>query len=231
MLVMRRVAKRELLDDDSASPREVASALRSLRWVNRLFGGDRMHVWLLTRAAEKSGKRDLHILEVACGHATGLQRAAVRLLPSAPGLKLTLLERNASHFPPPSQWDWRLPAPKTLVADALEVPLPDNSVDIVSCCLFLHHLSAAEPGKFLREALRLARVAVVINDLERTRTHFLLAKCFSLVDPSRLSRHDGPASVRQAYTAGELYDLRRKTGCRYEIQRGYLFRLGAILWK
>jgi len=190
-----------------------------------------MHVRLLARAAEKAGKRDLHILEAACGHATGLQRAALRLLPSVPGLKLTLLDRGALHFPPRAQWDRRLPAPKTLVADALQVPLPDNSVDVISCCLFVHHLQPSEVAEFLRESLRLARVAVVINDLERSPAHFALAKLFSFVDPSRLSRHDGPVSVRQAYTVAELTAMLHASGHRFEITHGYLFRLGAILWK
>src|SRR5580692_11507008 len=228
---MRRVAKQELLDEEHASPGEVAQALRSLRWVNRLFGGNRMHRRLLACVAKQAGQRDLHILEAACGHATALQSAALRLLPAVPGLRLTLLDRSAGHFPPVEHWDSRLPAPKALFADALSIPLPDNSVDVVSSCLFLHHLSQRQAEDFLRESLRVSRVAVVINDLERHPVHFGLAKLFSQVDPSRLSRHDGPVSVRQAYTAAELGLIVLATGRRFYFTRGYLFRLGAIVWK
>lgn len=202
-----------------------------MAWVNRLFGGSRMHARLLRRVAQKAAKHDLHILEVACGHATALQFAGVRLLPSTSGLRLTLLDRSALHFPSVGQWNRKLPQPTRLTADALTVPLADNSVDVVSCCLFLHHLAPPEVAEFLAESLRLARVAVVINDLERSRMHFALAKLFSFVDPSLLSRHDGPVSVRQAYTAAELEPMLRTTGHRFELMRGYLFRLGAILWK
>ena len=51
------------------------------------------------------------------------------------------------------------------------------------------------------------------------------------MDPSRLSRHDGPTSVRQAYTYQEMQDLLKETRCSYELERGYLYRLGAIVWK
>jgi hypothetical protein len=51
------------------------------------------------------------------------------------------------------------------------------------------------------------------------------------MDPSRLSRHDGPTSVRQAYTFREMQDLLQETRCSYELERGYLYRLGAIAWK
>ena len=228
---MQRILHPELLDQDSGSPQEVVSALRSLRWVNRFFGGNRMHVRLLTKVADRASKPNLHILEVACGHAVALQAAALKLQPTTPNLRMTLLDQSPLHFPTAALWDARLPQPSSIVGDALQVPLPDNSVDIVSCCLFLHHLKEAQAADYLRESLRLARAAVVLNDLERTPLHYALARAFSLIDPSRLSRHDGPVSVRQAYTRAELQALLQATGHRYEIQRGYLCRLGAIIWK
>jgi ubiquinone/menaquinone biosynthesis C-methylase UbiE len=118
-----------------------------------------------------------------------------------------------------------------MTGDALDLEMADNSVDIVSCCLFLHHLSVDQARAFLREALRVSRVAVLINDVERKRVNYLLSHLQTLVDPSRLSRHDGPASVQQAYTYGEVQNLLQETCCPYELQRGYLYRLGAIAWK
>jgi hypothetical protein len=49
---------------------------------------------------------------------------------------------------------------------------------------------------------------------------------------SRLTRHDAPASVRQAYTPEEMQRLLAKsTAARVEIHRHYLFRMGVIVWK
>jgi ubiquinone/menaquinone biosynthesis C-methylase UbiE len=221
----------ELLSPESGSAQEVANALRSLRWVNQLFGGSRMHTALLTHVARTVSRPDFHILEVAAGHASALQAAALKLLPIKPQLRITLLDKSAQAFPSRNRWLSHLPVPDTLVADALRVPLPDSSVDVVSSSLFLHQLNLREAAYFLKESLRVARVAVVINDLERSMTHFALARLLALVDPSRLSRRGGPASVRQAYTLPELKILLQTTGHSYEVRQGYLFRLGAILWK
>ncbi len=224
-----RKAGEEWLDEDSGSPAEVASALRSLRFVNRWFGGDRVHRLLLRQVA--GSRSTLQVLEVAAGRATALAAAALAMQTRREHpvtLESTLLDRRASHLPP--SWPAALPAPRLLQGDALAIPLPEKSVDVVSCCLFLHHLSPAEAAAFLREALRVARVAVVINDLERTRTHYTLSKLFSLVDPSRLSRHDGPVSVRQSYSAAELQQMMAATGHRWTLRRRFLFRLAAILW-
>ena len=79
--------------------------------------------------------------------------------------------------------------------------------------------------------MRVSRVAVLINDVERKRVNYFLSHLYRFMDPSRLSRHDGPASVRQAYTYQEMQDLLREVSSSYELERGYLYRLGGIAWK
>ena len=228
--LFERVPEDEWLDADFGDPAEVASALRSLRWVNRRFGGNRMHRRLLQLAIAGVGKdRDVHIMEVAAGRADVLRAALPHLGRSKERLRITLLDRSGDHLPSASV-QWPVPV-EHIAADALSLPLPDRSVDVISNCLFLHHLSEEQVGLYLREALRVARVAVLVNDLERTRLHYRLAKLMSVVDPSRLSKHDGPVSVRQAYTCGELSGFAAATGHRFEMRRGYLLRMGLILWK
>ena len=228
-----RVPGEEWLDSDLGSPAEVASALRSLLWVNRLFGGNRMHRRLLQTAVSRIPRgSELHLMEVASGRADVLRAAIPKLHWPADKLRITLLDRSAEHLPGTEDaWPAHLPRPERLAADALAIPLPDDSVDIVSNCLFLHHLSASQVTAYFAEALRVARVAIVVNDLERTRLHYRLSRLMSLVDPSRLSKHDGPVSVGQAWTFEEQAALAGATGHSFALRRGYLFRLGLVIWK
>jgi hypothetical protein len=49
---------------------------------------------------------------------------------------------------------------------------------------------------------------------------------------SSLSRHDGVASVRRAYTTGEMRAMIARAGIeKVEIRDYFLFRMGAIIWK
>ncbi len=216
----------EWLDEDLGSPAEVASALRSISFVNRWFGGNRTHRLLLEEAAR--GRRELDVLEVAAGWARPLASAALALQRRGVTLRAQLLDLNATHLP--ETWPESLSPPRLVQGNALQIPLGDASVDVVSCCLFLHHLAPEQAAQFLRESLRVARVAVLINDMERTRLHYGLAQLFSLVDPSRLSRHDGPVSVRQAYSRAELRAALAATGRQFTLRRAYLCRLAALLW-
>jgi ubiquinone/menaquinone biosynthesis C-methylase UbiE len=228
---MERVVEEEWLDTDRGTPEEIASALHGIALANRRFGGVRLHARLLERALTRVVREAPHILEVASGRADVLQAALLRLVHAigvAP--EVTLLDRSAMHLPDPRAWPAELPAPRIVAADALDLPFPDASVDIVSCCLFLHHLEPPQIARYLQEAQRVARVAVVVNDLERSAVHYQLAKLNRIIDPSRISRHDGPVSVRRAYTRGELARMLTNTGRTFHLERAWLYRLGAVLW-
>jgi ubiquinone/menaquinone biosynthesis C-methylase UbiE len=228
---MERIQKEELLDSDEWSGAEVACALCAIGRVNRFYGGHRMHKRLFRRVCSKFNLKKLQVLEVASGYADVLQAASLMLKKQNVSLEISLLDRCAKHLPQSHNWHKDLHPPTLMTGDALVLEMPDNSVDIVSCCLFLHHLSVDEARTFLREALRVSRVAVLINDVERKRANYFLSHLYRFMDPSWLSRHDGPTSVRQAYTFKEMQDLLQETQCSYELERGYLYRLGAIAWK
>ncbi len=240
-MTMERLVEMEWLDSDEGTQQEIAASLRSISRVNRRYGGVALHARLLglalARTAHNNGPPSSNvrasssvppsILEVASGHADVLQAALLRLGCVA---DITLLDRSARHLPDPQRWPSTLSLPKMQQGDALALPFGDRSIDIVSCCLFLHHLEPAQVALYLKEAQRVARVAVVINDLERASLHYRLAKLNSLLDPSRISQHDGPVSVRRAYTYRELARMLAKTGHRFLLQRAFLFRLGAVVW-
>ena len=193
--------------------------------MNRRFGGNRVHRQLLEQAAQ--GRPRLEVLEVAAGFAEPLASAALAIGRRGTIVHATLLDLNATHLPP--SWPASLPAPRLLQGDATAIPLPDKSVDVVSCCLFVHHLAPEQVFAFLKEAVRVARVAVLLNDLRRTRTHYVLARLFALVDPSRISRHDGPVSVRQTYSVEEIRAVLRSLGLPFTLRHRFLYRFAASI--
>ena len=141
-------------------------------------------------------------------------------------MKVTLLDRASSHLRE------RIVGRPAVAGDALQLPFRDNSFDLIGCNLFAHHLSPQELLQFVNEGLRVCRIAVLINDLVRDPIHLALVYAGLPLYRSRLTRHDGPASVRAAYTPGEMQDLLQKSkAARVEITRHYLFRMAVIAFK
>jgi len=107
---------------------------------------------------------------------------------------------------------------------------PDRSHDVVHASMVLHHIEPGEAGDFLREAARVAREAVVINDLDRGWRWFLGAWLIArIATRNPYTRHDGPLSVRRAYTADEVVAMACRAGlrpvARYHSRPGYRYAL------
>jgi hypothetical protein len=202
----------------------VETSLADLRMFNRAFGGVRTMSSLLRRVAEQRGLKELSWVDVAGseGFVAILTRKA--LARSGTAVHPVVLDRAVTHI------NGQLPS---VCGDALALPFAGSSFDAVGCSLFAHHLEPEELIRFAREGLRVARHALLIHDLVRHPAHLALSYLGFPLYRSRLTRHDGPASVRRAYTQEEMRAIlaRAAPGAKIEIRRFYLFRMGVIVWK
>lgn len=220
---MKRVVVPELLDSDAGTSREVEQSIADLRMFNRAFGGVRTVSSVLERVAQQRGLQELSWIDVAGSEGfvaietrNTLERRGIRVHP-------LVLDRAPTHMNGDVV---------SVCGDALALPFAENSVDVVGCSLFAHHLEPDELVRFAREALRVARHAFFIHDLLRHPAHLALSYLGFPLYRSRLTRHDAPASVRRAYTETEMKEiLSRAAPAAIEIQRHFLFRMGVIVWK
>ena len=220
---MERVVIPELLDDDAGSAAEVSSSLADLGRINRWFGGVRVLTRLVERVAERAGQRELTVLDVAGARGELPARAAEQLREKNIRLETTVLDRAASHLGPGN---------RGVVGNALALPFRDASFDLVSSSLFVHHLEPAEVRQFVNEALRVSRLAVLINDIRRHPVHLGLVYAGLPLYRSRLTRHDAPASIRRAYTPAEMRGLLGQTAAaQVDLRTYYLYRMGIIAWR
>jgi hypothetical protein len=91
-------------------------------------------------------------------------------------------------------------------------PLPAD-FDVVTCSLFLHHLSSDDALSLLVRMHDAADKLVLVNDLARSRFNYLSVwTACHLLTRSRIVRFDGPASVRSAFTPAEALGLAERAG-------------------
>ena len=201
----------EILDGDAFSPAELAENLREIRLINRGLGWTAVTLRLIETLVRRAGLRDFSSLDVA----TGSGDLPLALLARARRRGWTL--RAAALDYSPAVLDaarFHLDgAPVALhQGDALALPFPDRSVDLVTCALALHHFAPEQAARVLREVARVARHAWLVVDLERSLPAYLGALALRPLLRSRLTRHDAPASVLRAYTLPELRDLLSRAG-------------------
>jgi hypothetical protein len=237
---MQRVDAPEILDSDACSPADVEISMRDIGRVNRWFGGVATTQKMVERVAQTSGMNRLSLLEVAAGSGEVPELVRQRLGRRGIALEATLLDRAGSHLPMGNSSCGNLSGRnRSVVADAFALPFGDGSFDLVSCCLFAHHLSPEQLAQFVREGLRVSRRALLINDLVRHPLHLALAFAGFPLMRSRVAWLDGLTSVRRAYIPIEIRSTissafssgASSSRPRVEITRHYLFRMGVIAWK
>jgi|SRR5882672_9806429 len=225
---MKRIPTAELLDSDAGTPEEIAASFSDLRRINRWFGGIATTRALVERIAAEKKAHSLSLLEIAAGSGDVPRIVRSHLRRRGLDLNVTLLDRATTHLENGNG----ARESRIVAGDALAIPFADSSFDLVSCGVFVHDLAPEEVLRFVGEALRVCRIAVLINDLVRHRVHLALVYAATPLYRGRLTRHDAPASVRQAYTPGEMRSLLARTKvARVEIRRHFLFRMGVIAWK
>jgi ubiquinone/menaquinone biosynthesis C-methylase UbiE len=226
---MKRKIIPELLDTDHGSSAEISTALGDLRHINAWFGGNATTASLLADLAKRSGSKSLSILEVAAGAGDVPRTVQQELETKGIALQFTLLDRVGAHL---GNGNGKGKVSRAIVADALALPFASSSFDAIHCCLFAHHLAPQQLIHFVNEALRVCRTAVLINDLIRSPLHLALVYAGLPLFGSRITRHDAPASVRQAYTQREMDEiLKQSAASKVDIRPHYLFRMGATVWK
>ncbi len=220
---MKRVPTPELLDSDAGTPHEVQASLSDLWFINRAFGGVSSSRQLIETVAREQGISRISLLEVASGPGKVPDTVAKKLRQKRIELHTVLFDRSRSHLDGAS---------RAVVGDAVALPFSDDSFDVVSSNLFVHHVMPDVLCQFINEGLRVCRTAVLINDLIRSPLHLALVYAGLPLFRSRITWHDAPASVRQAYTREEMRQMLESTAAaRVEISSHYLFRMGVIAWK
>ena len=198
----------ELLDAPVADFGLLARNLRDIRRINLLLGWTRLAVAQVSLVVARQQLQTFSLLDVASGSADiprALARRARRQQLQAEIVATDVSEqvlaaarKNCADFP-----EIRLEP-----QDALALSYPNQSFDLVLCSLSLHHFSPEEAPRLLRELARVARRAVIVSDLQRSLLAYLGAWLLThTFMPNRLTRHDAPASVRRAYTPGEVRAL------------------------
>jgi ubiquinone/menaquinone biosynthesis C-methylase UbiE len=219
---MQRLAGvREHLDGDLTDERVLEGNLRDLRRINRFSGGlslSRRAVDALALAARLPRDHPASLLDVGTGGADvpiGLiedwRRRGRRLTVLGIDSRPEILAAAARERPAVLATDGL-----TLrVADGRTLPLEDGSFDFAHASMVLHHLDPGDAAALIREMARVARHGVVINDLARGRLRYVGAWILlHVVTRNAFTRHDGPLSVRRAYSLAEARTLVTEAGLR-----------------
>lgn len=209
----RRLLEPEIMDSASLDEAEHRAALRGLARINTLSLSAR-RVWReIRRTFPAGGRSPIRVLDLACGG--GDLAEALSRLSDGSGRDLRVAGcdrspvavRHARERAGRSRHHVRF-----FEIDVLSAEMPAG-YDVISSCLFLHHLSDDEAVELLRRMSEGARRLVVVQDLIRCWSGYALAHLgVRALTRSAIVHADGPQSVLASVTLAEARSLARRAG-------------------
>jgi len=196
----------ELLDGPLDDPAALEANLRDLARINRLTGGTRLSVRAVAALGDVTS-----ILDVGTGAADIPMTLLARARAAGRTLSITATDSRpeivaAARRVRPAVG--RTVGLELAVADGRGLPYPDGAFDVAHASMVVHHLAPDEVVAFLHELRRVARAGIVVNDLVRGQLAWLGGWLLvRALGAGRYARHDGPLSVRRAYSRPELLEL------------------------
>jgi len=204
----------ELLDAATLDSEALVRNLRDIRRINALLGWTTFTGSTVLRTARTAGLRTFSLIDIASGSAdiplaiarraerTGM---AVRILATDISPQIVTIAREQSKG---------VAAITVESHDALALPFAPGSFDIALCTLALHHFTPEMAVAVLRSMASVGRCVLVFDVVRDPLAYAGVVALTHLLGMNYMTRHDGPVSVRRAYSAAEVRDLAREAGLR-----------------
>jgi ubiquinone/menaquinone biosynthesis C-methylase UbiE len=200
--------------DRRLSGSDLEPYLDDLERLNAWFGGHALTRRAIRRlAGDVPGARPLVIADVGGSRGALARRLARDARRRNRTVTIIVVDRDEASLAMGVGAAKPYPEVSFVQADATALPLREGAVDIATASLTLHHLEPSDATRTLAEMRRASRLGVVINDLRRTAVTYALVRAATwLFARHRFARHDGPLSVRRAYSPAELRTLAQRAG-------------------
>jgi len=219
MLVRQRVA--EIMDDPLLDEGLHRAALKGLEQLNAIGNSKMIIASKIEKVARTfaAAEKPLRVLDLACGagdQAIALSKyfASKNLPVEIHGLDIsdTAVAYAQARYQNCVQSCGAIGKCTFSRLDVIDDQLP-NGFDVIITSLFTHHLDPAQIIALLAKMAAGARHIIMVNDLERSLTNLWgVTLATRLVTSSPVVHHDGPASVRAAFTAAEMLQMALDAG-------------------
>ncbi len=210
----------ELMDAPDLGRKELRGALLDINRCNLWLGGVAVTKKAVAQLIKNHPKKSYTILDVGCGDGFMLRHLAEGLKTEGIRIDFVGVDINATILDIAEQESQNFANITYRNLDVLTAS--DLECDILICTLMLHHLEETQIPRFLKRFTEMAKVGVVINDLERSSTAHFLFKAFSFFFlNSPVAKNDGLVSIRRGFR-------------KYELERWAITMIGyshSIQWK
>jgi len=206
----QRSYQTELLDAPNIPKELLFQNLRELDFVNRTLGGHTITLSGIKKLVIDKNKT-YYIVDIGCGGGDAMKQIAGWAKRNGYKVKLTGVDMNADAIAYMNESCKKYSEINGVVSDYRDFLKINNTIDIVHCSLFCHHLKDDELVELFSYLKQYPQIGFIINDLQRHWFAYYSIKYLTrLFNGSALVKNDAPLSVLRGFKKNELDHLFKK---------------------
>ena len=230
----KRSEEAEIMDDFELKGEELEQTLTDLEKINKWLGGNKITLEgiriLLKDLPEKT---TIRIADVGCGSGAVLREIANWGRNQKFDLELIGIDANPYAIEIARRRSDYYPEIKFETLNIFGEEYKKQEYDIVLCTLTLHHFKDEDILELLNILKDQSQLGVIINDLQRSKTAYVLFQAFCKVFISNeIARKDGLTSILRGFKKNDLKKLATEISAKeHFIKWKWAFRYRWILKK
>jgi len=203
----------ELIDRPGIDRSLVREELQLLAHTNKRFGGHSLVLHYMRRLLPSAPGATVSLLDLGTGSADIPRAIAGWFRSRQRPVSITAVDHNPGVLALAEELCRGWPEIRLEQHDLRALPYVAESFDLVLCSLALHHFTSADAITILRRMKEIAGVGYIVNDLRRTWPAIWMTNFLArTVVKSSIFRHDAPQSCRAAFTISELRAMAHQAG-------------------
>ena len=201
----RRSSNRELMDDPYLDTLLLQKVYADINRVNTVLQGFSLSLQAIDKIIEENPQNSYTIVDMGCGDGAMLGKVAEFYKNKPVNLNLIGVDLNSKSIALAKENYKEYSNIIFLELDILAPEAKELQCDILLCTLTMHHFDSKEIPIFLEQFVKLSRLGIVINDLQRSKVSYYLFQLFSLIFiKTKIAKHDGLVSIKSAFTKLDL---------------------------
>ena len=219
------------MDDPGLDQGVLTEVFEDIDRANSLLGGNNITISAVNNIIRDYPDRELTLLDVGCGGGAMLRTLARYGRKNDYKMRLIGIDLSEQALAIAREQSKEYSEISYINQDILSLREGDFDCDILLCTLTMHHFHNEEIALFLKKFRVIANIAVVINDLQRSRWAHGFFKVFSAIFiRSEIAKHDGLVSIRSGFTLKELKKLALTLpGVQHSIKSKWAFRYAWVM--
>lgn len=201
----KRSNQPELMDDFQEPIANLKEVFDDINSVNEILGGNNITVKAVEKLIKDHPQENYTIVDMGCGDGNMLRAVAKYYRKKEISVTFIGIDLNKRALQIAKEMSTDYPEISYQYQDILELNTANFQCDILLNTLTMHHFTDEQLLIFIKKFSQLAKIGVVINDLERSLLAYYLFKLFSLVFiKTKVAKIDGCISISKGFKKRDL---------------------------